>query len=417
MSLQKKNISKNTLNQRTNFILNSIFFLILLIFFARSFNYSFYWYEAFKAALNGNADHIFWDFEVYKCAAEFFINNQNPYDLITNCSPSKKQFIYNYPPLTLFLAIPFALINFLSAKVIWGLLLIFFLFIFVNFQRKLFQTKLHYLLYFIIIFFSLDKTIIYSFFTGNLSFILQILLACSFYFLSKNKFNIFFLIICFISCFKFYFIIFVLCPILLDKYKYFKQVVLTFIFVAVFYLFNYLYNPELFNNWILNIYKISIGKNYYDSFGIGSLNYIVFLNNFLENNNIFNSSYREYIEVFFTFLYLVLISLIGYYYLNINATKDYNNYKIRMAISIIIVGAAIPRLEVYELIVFVAPMIFLFENFYNFKKDKSILKIFLNFSFISLFLLNGNSGITYPFLIIFILSTLFLFKKKYKLNP
>ena len=88
-----------------------------------------------------------------------------------------------------------------------------------------------------------------------------------------------------------------------------------------------------------------------------------------------------------------------------------------MAIGIIIVGAAIPRLEVYELIVFVAPMIFLFENFYNFKKDKSILKIFLNFSFISLFLLNGNSGITYPFLIIFILSTLFLFKKKYKLNP
>ena len=189
-----------------------------------------------------------------------------------------------------------------------------------------------------------------------------------------------------------------------------------FIFISIFYLFNYLYDPELFTNWLLNVYKISIGKNYYDSFGIGSLNYIIFLNNFLENNNIFNSSYREYIEVFCTFLYLIFITIIGYYYLNINPTKSYKNYKIKTAISIIIVGVCIPRLEVYELIVFIIPIIFLFENLYNFKEDRNIYKIFLNFLFISLFLLNGDSGITYPFLIVFIFSTLFFFNKRNKLN-
>ena len=96
--------------------------------------------------------------------------------------------------------------------------------------------------------------------------------------------------------------------------------------------------------------------------------------------------------------------------------KSYKNYKIKTAISIIIVGVCIPRLEVYELIVFIIPIIFLFENLYNFKEDRNIYKIFLNFLFISLFLLNGDSGITYPFLIVFTFSTLFFFNKRNKLN-
>ena len=58
--------------------------------------------------------------------------------------------------------------------------------------------------------------------------------------------------------------------------------------------------------------------------------------------------------------------------------KSYKNYKIKTAISIIIVGVCIPRLEVYELIVFIIPIIFLFENLYNFKEDRNIYKIFLN---------------------------------------
>ena len=406
--ITKKNILEN--------FLNLIFLIILALFFFKSFNYSFYWFEYFQASLKGQVEQIFWDFEVYKCAAELFSNNQNPYNLLTECSPSKKPFIHNYPPLTTFFFIPFVSINFYWSKLLWGFIFLISLVFFTIYQRKLFKSKIHYFPYFLIILFCLDKTIIYSFFTGNLSFILQILLACSFYFLSKNKSNIFFLIIVFISCFKFYFLIFTLCPILLHKFKYLKEIVLTFIFISIFYLFNYLYDPELFANWLLNVYKISIGKNYYDSFGIGSLNYIISLNNFLENNNIFNSSYREYIEVFFTFLYLILITTIGYYYLNINPTKSSKNYKIKTAISIIIVGICIPRLEVYELIVFIIPIIFLFENFYNFKEDKNIYKIFLNFLFISFFLLNGDSGITYPFLIVFIFSTLFLFKKRSKLN-
>ena len=121
MMITKKNILEN--------FLNLIFFIILVLFFFKSFNYSFYWFEYFQASLKGQVEQIFWDFEVYKCSAEFFINNQNPYNLITECSPSKKPFIHNYPPLTTLFFIPFTLINFFWAKIIWGILLIFFLLI------------------------------------------------------------------------------------------------------------------------------------------------------------------------------------------------------------------------------------------------------------------------------------------------
>ena len=414
MFTKKQNILKYIVNEKINFILNLFLFLIFLLFFLKSFNYSFYWYEAFKAALKGNADHIFWDFEVYKCSAEFFINNQNPYNLITECSPSKKPFIHNYPPLTTLFFIPFTLINFFWAKIIWGILLIFFLLIFINFQRKLFQTKIHYLLYFVIILYSLDKTIIYSFFTGNNSFILQILIGISFYFLSKNNKNIFFIIVCLVSFFKFYFLIFILCPILLYKLKYIKEIIFSILLVGLFYLFNYLFDPILFANWLSNVYKASIAKGYYEGFGIGSLNYIISLFDILENNKIIILNKREYYEVAFTFLYLISIVSIGYFFLTKNKINKSKSQNLKLALSILLIGICIPRLEIYELIIFVAPIIFLLENYYNYRQDKNIYKIILNFIFISLFLLNGDSGITYPFLVFFMFSTLFFYKKNSK---
>ena len=90
--------------------------------------------------------------------------------------------------------------------------------------------------------------------------------------------------------------------------------------------------------------------------------------------------------------------------------------KTRIAFSILIVAISIPRLEVYELIIFVAPIIFLIENFYDFRNIKKKIIIFLCFLFISIFLLNGDSGITYPFLVIFTFISLFIFQSKKYIN-
>ena len=415
--IKKNKNSDFFLNKNIGLILSYFFFIIIFLFFLKSSNYSFFWFKYFKASLDGLInDQIFWDFEVYKCAANKLITNQNPYTLLTECSPSKKPFIHNYPILSTFLFVPFTLINFFWSKIVWGVFLLISFVLYIIYQRKLFNSNIHYLFYTFVILFCLDKTVVYSFFTGNISFLLQIILACSFYFLYKKKINAFFIIIFLISCFKFYFLIFALCPILLWKLKYKKEVLLTSAALFIFYLSNYLYDPNLFNNWLQNIYKVSVAKNYYDGFGIGSLKYIISLNNFFEENSIIKLSNREFVEVFFTLIYLIIFICIGFYYLNLNVTLNEKNFITRIAFSILIVAASIPRLEVYDLIIFVSPVLFLLENFYNFKKIKNKYTIFLSFLFIFIFLLNGDSGITYPFLIIFIFSSLLIFKKKYKIN-
>ena len=181
------------LYKKTNLILYSFFLIIILLFFLKSLNYSIYWVKYFTASFNKIIDdQIFWDFEVYKCAISKLILSQNPYTLITECSPSKKAFIHNYPLLSTFIFLPFVTINFFWSKFIWGIILLFSFISYLIYQKKLYLTNIHYVPYALIILFCLDKTFIYSFFTGNISFLLQILLSCSFYFLYKKKIKYFF---------------------------------------------------------------------------------------------------------------------------------------------------------------------------------------------------------------------------------
>ena len=84
---------------------------------------------------------------------------------------------------------------------------------------------------------------------------------------------------------------------------------------------------------------------------------------------------REYYEVAFTFLYLISIVSIGYFFLTKNKINKSKSQNLKLALSILLIGICIPRLEIYELIIFVAPIIFLLENFYNYRQDKNIYKI------------------------------------------
>ena len=92
----------NYLNFSKEKFFQIILYIIFNIFFFKIFFYTFDWIIAFKSALIDKADKIFWDFEVYKCAANKLINDQNPYTLLTECMPSKKPFIHNYPILSTF---------------------------------------------------------------------------------------------------------------------------------------------------------------------------------------------------------------------------------------------------------------------------------------------------------------------------
>ena len=118
----------NYLNFSKEKFFQIILYIIFLIFFFKIFFYTFDWIIAFKAALIDKADKIFWDFEVYYCAIQNLILDNDPYKSVYTCSPSHKDFYFPYPPLTLNFFKPFSYLNFINAKLAWGFLHFFILF-------------------------------------------------------------------------------------------------------------------------------------------------------------------------------------------------------------------------------------------------------------------------------------------------
>ena len=166
----------NYLNFSKEKFFQIILYIIFFIFFFKIFFYTFDWIIAFKSALIDKADKIFWDFEVGYCAIKNLILDNDPYKSIYTCSPSHKDFYFPYPPLTLSFFKPFSYLNFFNAKLAWGFLSIsVFIYSFLC-LNKILKTRFSLFLYFLIIIFSLDKTLIYSFITGNISFVLLNLL-------------------------------------------------------------------------------------------------------------------------------------------------------------------------------------------------------------------------------------------------
>ena len=203
-----------------------------------------------------------------------------------------------------------------------------------------------------------------------------------------------------------------ICPLLISKSENIKKIITVSIIILTFYILNYLYDSILFFNWIENVYKASVAKDYYSGFGIGSLNYAISIFNYLENKNIFISDKRELYEILFTLFFLILIISFSYFFLNKIKNKNLSIKKIKLAIAILLITICIPRLEIYELIICVTPMIFLLEKFYNFDENNNFYKLMLNLFFISLFLLNGDSGITYPLIASLTILSLYILIKK-----
>ena len=224
----------NYLNFSKEKFFQIILYIIFLIFFFKIFFYTFDWIIAFKAALIDKADKIFWDFEVYYCAIQNLILDNDPYKSVYTCSPSHKDFYFPYPPLTLNFFKPFSYLNFFNAKLAWGFLSISIFFYSFLCLNRILKTRFSLILYFLIIIFSLDKTVIYSFFTGNVSFILFNLLIIGFYqFINKREF-LFYFIVVFISLFKIYFLMLVHLYFLFSQYTFLIGFMRKIIFYLIF---------------------------------------------------------------------------------------------------------------------------------------------------------------------------------------
>ena len=150
----------------------------------------------------------------------------------------------NFSPGTLEILKYLGYLNISTAKILWVFFEIISLFSFFFVLKKVlkFDYEWRNLL---ILFFSFGATVFTSFISGNISFILYGFISLSIYCLYKRFFNYYYLIIIFVSLFKFYYLSFLIIPFYLQGLKSINKIFLSiFLFIFIQYFF-YINNPNL----------------------------------------------------------------------------------------------------------------------------------------------------------------------------
>ena len=152
----------------------------------------------------------FWDFHVYWCSANKFINGINPYGGITikNClSQFNFDLYFSYPPIVLKFLSFLGYLQLNTAKIIWIIIIGISFFIIIFFLKKTYQIPRIIIFLFLLIF-TAGGLVWSALLAGNISIILYAILSIGIYYLIKKKKEIYYLSVFFISLVKFPFLIF-----------------------------------------------------------------------------------------------------------------------------------------------------------------------------------------------------------------
>ena len=358
----------------------------------------------------------FWDFHVYYCGAEYYLKGLIPYGdpsmgVLKDCLNPNILLPVNNSPLALEILKFLALINFSNAKFIWIILEFFsILIIYYVFGKIFFKQILDYK-YFLLFIFSFSGITFVNFWGGNISIILYGILSLGIYALVKKNSSIFFFVIFFISIIKFYLLVFLLIPFLMDSKKYSYRIFLT---ILVYFLISYIfakYNPEItkiyFNEVFVNLNDV-VRKDP----GTGTFSIIEKMPNVIYS--LFNDGTLEFsFKTNFIIWSISLSFLIVSIFIILNS-KKYKNKDIRMKFSItmgiLIAMLAIPRLVSYDLIICL-PVIFYLITQLNINKNKIMFFDIKNILFLSILIIHDHH---YPFFMVILLISLFIYSEFYK---
>ena len=358
----------------------------------------------------------FWDFHVHYCSAKNFLLNNFPYgpDVLESCLNPNITLTANFSPGTLEILKYLGYLNISTAEFFWVFLEIISMFTFFFVLKKVLKFNYGWR-NFLIFFFSFGGTVFISFISGNISVVLYGLISLGIYFLHKNFFNYYYLIIIFVSLFKFYYLSFLIIPFYLQGLKSINKISLSiFLFVFIQYFF-YINNPNL----TLDFLDVIQGK-YLDNLPVrmqtGSGLYsiiekmpLVFLGIDKFEKSFFSLEIN--LLVWFVTSFIILFSV--FHCLNLEKIKkSKKHFLFCISFGILVINLIIPRLVVYDLILTV-PVLFYLLNQINFKKHQ-INKFKLKFFFIFLFLVFFDHH--FPFLVIITFLTLFIYSEFYKKN-
>ena len=359
---------------------------------------------------------LFWDFHIIYCQSKTFFLGNIPYgsNVHGDCLDPRITLIANFSPSTLEILKYIGSINIKTANFFWVFLEIisFFLIFFV--LKKIFKFDYGWR-NFLIFFFSFGATVFISFFSGNLSVILYGFLSLGIYFLYKKFFTFYYLIVVFVSLFKFYYLSFLIIPFYLIGWKSLNKIFFCIILFILIQYFFYINNPDLTETYIDVLqgkYKDILPVRMQTGTGLYSIiEKMPWI--FLGINNFEKSFFSLETNLFFWFITSSIISLSVFVCLNGKRIKNSkNHFLFCISFGILVINLIIPRLVVYDLILTV-PILFYLLNQVNFKKFQ-INEFKFKFFFIFLFLVFFDHH--FPFFVIITFLTLFIYSEFYKKN-
>jgi len=358
----------------------------------------------------------FWDFHIIYCQSKTFFLGNIPYgsNIHGDCLDPRITLIANLSPSTLEILKYIGSINIKTANFFWVFLeIISFVLIFVV-LKETFKFNYEWRNFFLILF-SFGGILFFSFFSGNISVILYGFLAIGIFFLKKKLFNYYYLIVLFVSLFKFYYLTFLLLPFYILGWKSLRNILISIILFFVIQYFFYVRDPDLtivFLDVIQGKYQDNLPIRFLTGTGLYSIiEKMPWV--FLGANNFEESFFSIETNLLLWFTVSFIISLTVFFCLNSNRIKNSkNHFLFCISFGILVINLITPRLVVYDLILTV-PILFYLLNQINFKKFQ-INEFKSKFFFIFLFLVFFDHH--FPFFIIIAFLTLFIYSEFYKKN-
>ena len=202
--------------------------------------------------ISANYTQYQWDFRTHRKAGEIFADGKNPYDAGILISQEGGEFLYTYPPVTLFLYWLFSLPSYKSAFHIFLIAKCILLFGLIYFWRTEFLNRSAGPLFFLFCLLAFNSAIFRDLIAGNINLVEQVMLWLAFFFHLRHQL-VWFCIFCLLAAsFKIIPIFFLVLLLLSgDKKRYFYFAGSAGVFF-LYLLVQYVVAPHLFNGFIRN---------------------------------------------------------------------------------------------------------------------------------------------------------------------
>lgn len=202
--------------------------------------------------ISAQSDQYQWDFRTHRKAAEIFTAGSDPYDPHILLSQKDADFLYTYPPFTLFFYALFNQTDYHTAFHVFLLFKCVLLIGLVIFWRWAFLPTTGDSLFFLFCLLAFNSAVFTDLIAGNINLVEQILLWMAFFFYLRHRLVLFCVFALLAASFKMTPIFFVVLLLTSDHPKKFQYFGLAAAVFLVYLFVQYLIYPDMFTGFVRN---------------------------------------------------------------------------------------------------------------------------------------------------------------------